>query len=111
MADTHYPKDPKKRIDFWTGQLKLAEEFIRPYMKAGKEIVKLSLEIWLSNTVKRAMIQKKLNGMLSRSLMRSCKTKKILLKIYGKKLMKIARSASILLCNAGSLARRKLCGI
>lgn len=41
MADTHYPKDPKKRIDFWTGQLKLAEEFIRPYMKAGKEIVKL----------------------------------------------------------------------
>jgi len=41
MADAHYPTDPKKRIDFWTGQLRLSEEFIRPYMEAGREIVKL----------------------------------------------------------------------
>ena len=41
MAEQHYPSDEKKRLEFWRSELKGALEFVEPYMKAGRRMVRL----------------------------------------------------------------------
>ena len=41
MAQEHYPKDDSGKISFWRSELKKAVEFIEPYMKAGRRMVRL----------------------------------------------------------------------